>query len=138
MCVYKLVKGIWLVPSIRELETWLTPIEASREIGISRQSLYRYLEEGKLRAAHTRAGWIIEPTEVERMKNAWEVDPAKFKELRLEAGLTHEELADQAGVGTAIIQRLEAGEGEESYKHVALLAHALGVRPQGLRKGLDQ
>lgn len=56
------------MPSIKELETWLTTIEAAREIGMSRQALYPHLEEGELRAVHSRAGWLIEPASVERMK----------------------------------------------------------------------
>ena len=56
------------MPTFKELETWLTPSETARELGISRQALYPHLEEGRLRAVHTRAGWLADPADVERMK----------------------------------------------------------------------
>lgn len=53
---------------LKELEDWLTASEAAAVIGISRQALYPYLFDGRIRAVETRAGWIIDPVDLERMK----------------------------------------------------------------------
>ena len=54
---------------LRELEDWLTPSEAAERIGISRQGLHKsYLDNGRLRAVRTHAGWLIDPEDVERVR----------------------------------------------------------------------
>lgn len=56
------------MPSMKEFSTWLTPTEAGREIGISKQALYRHLHAGRFRAVDTRAGWLIDPASAEKFK----------------------------------------------------------------------
>ncbi len=53
--------------AMREIGTWLTVSEAAKKIGISRQALYPYLHDGRLRAVETRAGFLVDPAAVERM-----------------------------------------------------------------------
>lgn len=52
----------------------------------------------------------------------------EVRRLRLRQGLTHESLAQAAGVSTKTVQRIEQGSGHEhrgtSYRKIA---HALGV-----------
>lgn len=69
---------------LKELQTWLTPTDAGRVLGISRQAVHKRLEEGKMgRAIKTRAGWLIDPEAVEDLQatRAHDVDTA-----RMEAG----------------------------------------------------
>jgi excisionase family DNA binding protein len=57
------------VMKLRELENWLTPREAAQRVGISRQALVKsYLDNGKLRAVRTHAGWLIDPESVDQAK----------------------------------------------------------------------
>ncbi len=44
-----------------ELERWLTPTEAARIIGISRQAALKRLEVGTLRGVKTHQGWLVDP-----------------------------------------------------------------------------
>jgi excisionase family DNA binding protein len=54
---------------LKELEDWLTPSEAAERLGISRQALHKtYLDNGKLRAVRTHAGWLIDPDDVDRVR----------------------------------------------------------------------
>lgn len=53
---------------LKDLEEWLTPTDVARMLGISRQAVHKRLEEGKLgRAVKTRAGWLIDPADAERV-----------------------------------------------------------------------
>ena len=47
-----------------ELEHWLTPTEAARIIGISRQAAIKRLKTGKLRGAKTHQGWLVDPKDL--------------------------------------------------------------------------
>ena len=51
---------------LKEMESWLTPTDVGRRFGVSRQAVHKWLENGKLRAVKTRAGWLIDPDDVER------------------------------------------------------------------------
>lgn len=53
------------MPTIRELESWLTVQDAAGELGVTRRTLYAWLEDGRLRAARTRQGWLIDPVSVQ-------------------------------------------------------------------------
>ena len=53
---------------LKELERWLTASEAAAIVGISRQALYPYLYDGRLRAVETRAGWLIDPEDADRLR----------------------------------------------------------------------
>ena len=46
---------------LKELERWLTPTEAGRVIGMSKQATIKRLEAGKLRGVKTRQGWLVDP-----------------------------------------------------------------------------
>jgi hypothetical protein len=52
-----------VIPSkyLRELEGWLTPAEAGRIIGITKQGLLKRLEEGRQRGVRTHQGWLVDP-----------------------------------------------------------------------------
>jgi hypothetical protein len=51
---------------LKELENWLTPAEAGRVIGISKQATIKRLEEAKLRGVKTHQGWIVDPQDAQR------------------------------------------------------------------------
>lgn len=54
------------MPSLKEISTWLTPTEAGKEIGISKQGVYKLLEYGHLkRHVRTHAGTLIDPRSVQ-------------------------------------------------------------------------
>jgi predicted transcriptional regulator len=53
---------------LKDLETWLTPADIARLLGISRQAVHKQLEEGKYeRAIKTRGGWLVDPEAAERV-----------------------------------------------------------------------
>jgi excisionase family DNA binding protein len=56
------------VVKLEELEDWIGPGEAATRIGVSRQWVHKLLEERRLRAVKTRAGWIIDPDDVDRVR----------------------------------------------------------------------
>jgi len=56
----------------------------------------------------------------------------RLKALRVEQALTQEELADQAGVSTNTVARLERNETEPHMPTVRKLAAALEVEPRRL------
>ena len=53
------------MPTIRELERWLTTSQAASKLGKTRQGVTWMLENRKLRAAKTPLGWLIDPKSVE-------------------------------------------------------------------------
>lgn len=52
---------------LRELEDWLTPTEAGRVIGISKQAAFKRLEEGTMRGVRTHQGWLVDPADAGRV-----------------------------------------------------------------------
>src|SRR5215831_10628464 len=52
---------------------------------------------------------------------------ARLRELREQAGLTQQQLAEQCGVKWEAVSRWERGTREPSWSHVVALAKALGV-----------
>ena len=52
---------------LKEIEDWLTPAEAGKLIGISKQGTINKLEEGRLRGVKTHQGWLVDPDDTERM-----------------------------------------------------------------------
>jgi transcriptional regulator with XRE-family HTH domain len=60
--------------------------------------------------------------------------PARLRELRSQAGLTQEQLADKAGVKRGAIARWELGKREPSWSNVIALADALGVSCEAFRQ----
>jgi transcriptional regulator with XRE-family HTH domain len=56
------------------------------------------------------------------------MNPAKLKSLRIQAGLTQEKLASEAGISCSSIVKYEAGRvPSPSYAHVAALAKVLSL-----------
>lgn len=53
--------------------------------------------------------------------------PGRLRELRIEAGLTQDQLADKAGVSRGTVARWEQGTREPSWSNVIALVGALGV-----------
>ena len=51
---------------LRELEHWLTPAEAGRIIGITKQATINRLDAGKLRGVKTHQGWLVDPEDLTR------------------------------------------------------------------------
>lgn len=52
---------------LKELENWLTPAEAGRVMGMSKQSAVYRLENGTLRGVKTHQGWLVDPKDAERV-----------------------------------------------------------------------
>jgi excisionase family DNA binding protein len=52
------------MPSLQEFEKWLTTGQAASELGKSRQGVTWLVENKKLRAVKTQAGWLIDPDSV--------------------------------------------------------------------------
>ncbi|MBA3615143.1 MAG: hypothetical protein H0W52_03295 [Rubrobacteraceae bacterium] len=53
--------------TLKELETWLTPAEAGRVMGMSKQGTIKRLEQRSLRGVKTHQGWLVDPEDVERV-----------------------------------------------------------------------
>ncbi len=53
---------------LTELEVWLTPTDAAKVLGVSRQMVEKRLNDGRYRAVRTRQGWLIDPKSVEGAK----------------------------------------------------------------------
>ena len=53
------------MPSLRELETWLSTGQVSRRLGMSRQGVIYLAEQRKVRAVKTAVGWLYDPDSVE-------------------------------------------------------------------------
>jgi DNA-binding XRE family transcriptional regulator len=70
---------------------------------------------------------------VQLMRKPRRVDPEKLKALRLAAGLSQEELAQEANMTGKTVHRLEAGYTGKAHRLTVLsLAEALGVEPAEL------
>jgi len=52
------------LPSLKELENWMSTGQVSKELGRSRQGVINLARERKLRAVKTGAGWIYDPESV--------------------------------------------------------------------------
>jgi len=53
------------MPSLSELETWLSTSQVSKKLGYSRQGAINLAEARKVRAVKTAAGWLYDPESVE-------------------------------------------------------------------------
>ncbi len=53
------------MPSLQELERWMSTGQVSRELGRSRQGVIDLAEQRRLRAVKTAAGWLYDPASVE-------------------------------------------------------------------------
>ena len=54
---------------LSDLEDWLTPAEAGRIIGMSKQGVLNYLEDKALRGVKTHQGWLVDPKDAERVRD---------------------------------------------------------------------
>jgi excisionase family DNA binding protein len=63
------------MPSLQELERWMSTGQVADKLGYSRQYVIRLAEEKKLRAAKTAAGWLYDPDSVETF--AAKIDASK-------------------------------------------------------------
>jgi len=64
------------MPSLTEFEKWLTTGQAASELGKSRQGVTWLVENKKLRAVKTQAGWLIDPDAVAVYKATIKADKA--------------------------------------------------------------
>jgi predicted site-specific integrase-resolvase len=55
---------------LKDLEGWLTPAEAGRLIGLSKQGVNNYLKDGYLRGVKTTQGWLVDPEDARRVRDA--------------------------------------------------------------------
>ena len=53
--------------TLKELENWLTPAEAGRVMGMSKQAAVKRLEQKTLRGVRTHQGWLVDPEDAERV-----------------------------------------------------------------------
>ena len=53
---------------LREFESWLTPAEAGRVIGMSKQGVVKRLMNNTVRGVKTHQGWLVDPKDAERVK----------------------------------------------------------------------
>ena len=53
------------MPSLKELEAWLSTGQVSTSLGMSRQGVIYLAEQRKVRAVKTAAGWLYDPDGVE-------------------------------------------------------------------------
>lgn len=53
--------------TLKELENWLTPAEAGRVMGMSKQAAIKRLEQKTLRGVKTHQGWLVDPEDAERV-----------------------------------------------------------------------
>ena len=56
------------MPTLREFEQWLTTGQAASRLGKSRQGVTWLVENRRLRAVKTQAGWLIDPKAVEEYR----------------------------------------------------------------------
>ena len=54
---------------LSDLEDWLTPAEAGRVIGMSKQGVINYLEDRGLRGVRTHQSWLVDPDDAERLRD---------------------------------------------------------------------
>jgi hypothetical protein len=57
------------MPTLSELEKWLTTSQTASKVGRSRQGVIWMLENRKLRAVKTQLGWLIDPKSVEAARD---------------------------------------------------------------------
>ena len=86
---------------IREIEDWLSPSQAGAMLGTSGQWVTQLARRHELDAVRTSLGWLINPTDVERL--------AKERLEKAERKISAMKSAQSAGVVGARTQR--AGRG---------------------------
>ena len=56
------------MPTMKELERWLTTSQAASKLGKTRQGITWMAENKRIRAVKTQLGWLIDPEAVEKLK----------------------------------------------------------------------
>jgi excisionase family DNA binding protein len=56
------------MPTLKELERWLTTSQAASKLGKTRQGVLWLLEEGRLRGVRTALGWLVDPEAVKEFE----------------------------------------------------------------------
>ncbi len=56
------------MPSLSELEKWMSTGQVSKRLGYSRQGAIDLAEGRKIRAVKTAAGWLYDPDSVETFR----------------------------------------------------------------------
>ena len=56
------------MPSLSEIEKWLSTSQVSKLLGYSRQGTINLAESRKIRAVKTAAGWLYDPDSVEAFR----------------------------------------------------------------------
>jgi hypothetical protein len=58
------------MPSLTELERWMSTSQVSTRLGYSRQGVINLAESRKIRAVKTAAGWLYDPVSVDQFKRS--------------------------------------------------------------------
>ena len=58
------------MPSLTELEKWLSTGQVSKRLGYSRQGAIDLAEARKIRSVRTAAGWLYDPASVDTFRAA--------------------------------------------------------------------
>ena len=54
------------MPTLRELEKWMSTGQVAKRIGWSRQGVLKLAADQRIRCVETANGWLFDPTDVER------------------------------------------------------------------------
>ncbi len=80
--------------SVYDVENWLSPSQAGRILGVSGQWVTMLCRNGKLRAARTSLGWLVDPDDLEWLrKQRIEELEAKVKKMK---GIKHDRIVEDA------------------------------------------
>ena len=58
------------MPSLKELESWLSTSQAAKRMGKTRQGAMWMAENKRVRAVKTACGWLFDPKGVEEVERA--------------------------------------------------------------------
>lgn len=86
-------------------------------------------------ASNGRSALLVTSKGMKGLKEVSESQPKPIKQLRIESGLTQQQLADIVGINISQIQKLESGERKienVTAKNFMAIADALGVDPKEL------
>ncbi len=56
------------MPSLTDIEKWLSTSQVSKKLGYSRQGVINLAESRKIRSVRTAAGWLYDPESVETFR----------------------------------------------------------------------
>ncbi len=65
LAIYK--PGERVVMRLEEMQGYLTPHEAGEVVGVSKQTMVKYLEDRFIRGVKTHQGWLVCPEDAERV-----------------------------------------------------------------------